>query len=114
MSRRPASFRLAIAGIVAMAAWLVVDPPAGASAAFPARLAVGVLCAAPLMVLLASARRADRRWGTWTALLMIPYVTFAVGALLMRPGSPLTGAVFATVAVLTFFAGLDASRRPRA
>lgn len=111
MSTRPPGFPAAILGLVVMAAWLVIDPPAGANAALPARLAVGLLCAAPLLALLVMARRVNRRWGTWTAVLMIPYVTFAVGALLMRPDGPLAGAGFATVAVLTFFAGLDASRR---
>lgn len=104
--------RLALAGLAYLAAALLVAPPAGSSASLPARLLVGVLCALPLVVLLATSPRGSARWGTWVALVMIPYVTLSVGAWLVTPAARVPGIAFATVASTVFFAGILAGRRP--
>jgi uncharacterized membrane protein len=104
--------RFALAGLVYLVVALLAAPPAGSSAPLAIRLLVGILFALPLLVLLAAALRGTARWGTWVALVMIPYVTFSVGAWLVTPAARLPGIVFATVASTVFFAGILAARQP--
>jgi uncharacterized membrane protein len=104
--------RLALAGLAYLVVALLAAPPAGSSAALNVRLLVGALFALPLLVLIGAGLRGAARWGTWVALVMIPYVTFSVGAWLVTPAARLPGIVFATVASTVFFAGILAARRP--
>lgn len=104
--------RLALAGLAYLVVALLVAPPAGASAPAAVRLLVGSLFALPLLLLLAAAFRGAGRWGVWAALVMIPYVTFSVGAWLVSPATRLPGIAFALVASVVFFAGILAARGP--
>jgi uncharacterized membrane protein len=104
--------RLALAGLAYLVIALLVAPPAGASAPAGVRLLVGAGFALPLVVLLGAGLRGPGRWGVWVALLMIPYVTFSVGAWLVSPATRLPGIVFALVASVVFFAGIIAARAP--
>lgn len=110
--QKPASVWISLLGLAALTLWLLVTPPAGADAGVSVRLVIGAICAAPLVVLLATANADRHKWGVWVAVMMIPYVTFSVGSLLVSPGARMQGALFAAVTVLTFFAGIDAARRP--
>jgi uncharacterized membrane protein len=101
-----------MAGLAYLVVALLVAPPAGSSATAAVRLLTGALFALPLLALLAAALRDAARWGTWVALVMIPYVTFSVGGWLVTPAARLPGIVFATVASTVFFAGILAARRP--
>ena len=98
------------AGLAVLTLWLLLAPPAGADANLAVRLVIGV-CAR------------DRSWSARHRAGRIPQVgrlgggddplrPFSVGSLLVSPGARLEGALFAAVAVLTFFAGIDAARRP--
>lgn len=103
--------RAAVAGLLVLSAWLLVSPPAGPAAAPVARLLIGLLCAAPLLILLLARRRAVRQWGAWVAIVMIPYFALSVGAFLVAPGQRLEGSAFATLIAVVFFTGIAASRQ---
>jgi uncharacterized membrane protein len=105
------SARLALLGLVILAGWLLVDPPADADASANARLVAGLFCALPLLILVAAWWRAGPKWGGWVAVVLVPYVTLAVGAVLVSPGGRLAAGLFALLTVVVFFAGLDAGRR---
>lgn len=100
-----------MAGLTGLTLWLLWSPPAGESVGAGERLAIGTACAAPLLVLLAQSLRNDTQWGKWVAVVMVPYVALSVGAMLVTPDGRWPGAVFAAVAVLVFFAGIDTARR---
>lgn len=102
--------RLSLAGLAYLVIALLVAPPAGASAPPGVRLLVGAGFALPLVLLLGAAFRGSNRWGVWVALLMIPYVTFSVGAWLVSPATRVPGIAFALVASVVFFAGILAAR----
>lgn len=112
-SARALSGRITVAGLAALALWLVADPPAGPSGGTLVRLAVGLACAAPLLLLLAAGARRDPRWGVWVAMVMVPYVTLGVGSLLATPGSRVARSLYAATCVVVFFAGIDTARRNR-
>jgi uncharacterized membrane protein len=99
-------------GLIVLALWLLVMPPAGAGVAWLIRLAIGALCAAPLLLLLVLGLRAVHQWGVWVAVVMIPYFALSVGALLVSPEQRVEGAAFATLVALVFFSGIAASRQP--
>jgi uncharacterized membrane protein len=103
--------RAAVAGLLVLSAWLLLAPPAGPAAAPVARLLIGLLCAAPLLILLLARRRAIRQWGAWVAIVMIPYFALSVGAFLFTPGQRLEGSAFATLIAVVFFTGIGASRQ---
>lgn len=105
--------RAALAGLLVLSAWLVVAPPAGAATASGPRLLIGLLCAAPLLVLVVAAFRAVRQWGAWVAIVLIPYFALSVGSFLVAPGRRLTGAAFATLIAVVFFTAIVASRQRR-
>ena len=104
--------RVCVAGLAYLALALLIAPPAGASAPAATRLLVGLLAATPLLVLLAARTRAAARWGTWVALVMIPYVTLSVGSWLVSPATRASGIAFALVASVVFFSGVFAARAP--
>lgn len=110
---RPASWWLTWLVLVVLSAWLLISPPAPRMADGSARLAIGLLCAAPLLLLLVTGLGRRPRWGAWVAVVMIPYLALGVGALLVTPSSRASQAVFSGLTVLAFFAGLDATRRPQ-
>jgi uncharacterized membrane protein len=103
--------RFTLAGLLVLAAWLLASPPAGPTTQPATRLVIGLLCAAPLLVLLVAGLRAVRQWGVWVAIVMIPYFTLSVGALLVSPGQRLPGAALATLVALLFFSGIATSRQ---
>ena len=98
------------AGLLLLAAWLMISPPAGASAPVLTRLLIGIAFAAPLLVLLVTSFRKVRQWGAWVAIILIPYFALTVGSLLVTPGSRAAGSAFATLMAVVFFAGILASR----
>jgi uncharacterized membrane protein YhaH (DUF805 family) len=102
--------RACLAGLAYLVVALIAAPPAGANAPATIRLLVGLLAAAPLLTLLATRRRAGARWGTWVALVMIPYVTLSVGSWLVAPATRTQGVLFAVVASVVFFSGVFAAR----
>jgi hypothetical protein len=105
-------FRMAQVGLALLALALVVDPPAGASAGAGVRLAIGLLCAAPLLALLGTSPRAGPRWGAWVAIVLVPYFALAVGGMLMMPADQRTLSVaFSGLVALVFLAGVAAARR---
>ena len=99
--------RAAVAGLLVLSAWLLLAPPAGPATEPVPRLLIGLLCAAPLLLLLL----AVRRWGAWVAIVMIPYFALSVSAFLVAPGQRLEGSAFATLIAVVFFAGIAASRQ---
>jgi hypothetical protein len=101
--------RATLAGLLVLSAWLLAAPPAGPAAAPATRLLIGLVCAAPLLLL--AGLRAVRQWGTWVAITMIPYFALSVGAMLVAQGQRLEGAAFATLIAVVFFTGIAASRR---
>lgn len=101
--------RVTVAGLLVLSAWLLVAPPAGTTADPTTRLLIGVLCAAPLLLL--AGLRAVRQWGAWVAIIMIPYFALSVGAMLVAQDQRLEGAAFATLIAVVFFTGIAASRR---
>lgn len=103
--------RFTIAGLLVLVVWLLVWPPAGPTASLGTRLLIGALCVTPLLVLLLAGLRAVRQWGIWVAIVMIPYFTLSVGALLVSPGQRLPGAVLSTLIAVVFFSGIATSRR---
>jgi uncharacterized membrane protein len=103
--------RGALLGLLVLSAWLVAAPPAGATASAGARLLIGLLCAAPLLLLVAAGLRAVRQWGAWVAITMIPYFTLSVGSMLVAPGQRVEGAAFASLIVIVFFTGIAALRQ---
>lgn len=105
------SAQVAMGGLTLLAAWLVLAPPADADSPAGTRLAVGLACALPLLILMAAWWRAGPRWGAWVAVVLVPYVTLAVGAVLVSPDGRLAAGLFALLTVVVFFAGLDAGRR---
>jgi uncharacterized membrane protein len=108
---QPLSARLALVGLVVLAAWLLRDPPAPDGATGLQRVIIGALCAAPLVVLAFTGLRARRQWGGWVATIMVPYITLATGSLLVAPANLVGSVSFTVIAVLVFFAGIDAGRR---
>lgn len=104
--------RATLAGLLVLAVWLLAAPPAGPATALATRLLIGVLCATPPLILLVAGLRTVRQWGVWVAIVMIPYFTLSVGALLVSPGQRLEGAALATLISLVFFSGIAASRQP--
>jgi uncharacterized membrane protein len=103
--------RATLAGLLVLSGWLLAAPPAGpATEPFP-RLLIGLLCAAPLLILMLVGFRAVRQWGAWVAIVLIPYFALSVGALLVAPGQRLQGTAFATLIAVVFFAGIAASRQ---
>jgi uncharacterized membrane protein len=103
--------RFTEAGLLVLVVWLVASPPAGPATGVAIRLFIGLLCAAPLLILLVAGLGPVRQWGVWVALVMIPYFALTVGALLVSPGQRLPGAALATLIALVFFGGIAASRR---
>ncbi|MEQ1802178.1 MAG: DUF2069 domain-containing protein [Gammaproteobacteria bacterium] len=103
--------RLTLAGLLVLSAWLVIAPPAGTAATPVARLLIGALCAAPLLLLVVAGLRAVRQWGAWVAISMIPYFALSVGAMLVAEGQRLEGAAFSALIALEFFAGIAATRQ---
>ena len=104
--------RLTLVGLAILGAWLLIWPPAGAAATTVVRLAIGLACAAPLLVLLLTGLGHSRKWGVWVAIVMIPYFALSVGAFLVAPTREPDGALFATLVAVLFFAGISASRQP--
>lgn len=102
--------RLAQAGLVLLAAVLIMDPPAGSSASPGVRLGIGLACAAPLLALLAGSLRPGPRWGAWVAIVLVPYFALSVGAMLVAPGDRMAGAAFPALVALVFVAGAWSSR----
>jgi uncharacterized membrane protein len=103
--------RATLAGLLVLAMWMLAAPPAGPAVTLATRLAIGTLCAAPLLILLVAGLRTARQWGAWVAIVMIPYFTLSVGALLVSPGQRLEGTALATLIALVFFSGIAASRQ---
>jgi len=103
--------RITLAGLLVLVAWLLAAPPAGPATELASRFLIGLLCAAPLLILLVTGLRTIRQWGVWVAIVMIPYFTLSVGALLVSPGQRLPGTVLSTVIALVFFSGIADSRR---
>ena len=103
--------RAALAGLLVLSGWLLVAPPAGPATEPVQRLLIGLLCAAPLLILVLASFRAIRQWGAWVAIVMIPYFALSVGAFLVAPGQRLQGAAFASLIALVFFTGIAASRQ---
>ena len=103
--------RLTLAGLLVLLVWLLVSPPAGPTTELATRLLIGLLCAAPLLILLFAGRRAVPQWGVWVAIVMIPYFALSVGAFLVAPGRRLEGSAFATLIAVVFFTGIAASRQ---
>ncbi|MEO8445508.1 MAG: DUF2069 domain-containing protein [Gammaproteobacteria bacterium] len=101
-----------LAGLLLLSAWLLLAPPAGPGTPPETRLLIGALCALPLLALVVAGLRAVRLWGAWVAIVLIPYFTLSVGALLVAPGQRLEGAAFATLIAVVFFSGIAASRKP--
>ena len=105
------STRLTLTGLAVLGAWLLMAPPAGVAATTLVRLAIGLACAAPLLVLLLTGFRHYRQWGVWVAIVMIPYFALSVGAFLVAPTREPVGALFAALVAALFFAGIRASRQ---
>ncbi len=105
--------RATLAGLLVLSVWLVVAPPAGPATAPVPRLLIGLLCAAPLLILVAAGFRAVRQWGAWVAIVLIPYFALSVGSFLVAPGRQLAGAAFATLIAVVFFTAIVASRQRR-
>lgn len=108
---RPPSAWAALAGLVILSVWLLAVPPAGAATGTAGRLLVGLACALPMLILIAAWLRPSIKWGAWVAVVMVPYVTLAVGAALIAQENRVAAIAFAAVTVLVFFTGLDAGRR---
>lgn len=104
--------RVCVAGLAGLSAVLLIAPPAGTSAPPGVRLLVGSAAALPLLLLLAARLRSPARWGTWVALVMIPYVALSVGSWLVSPSARGPGIAFALTASVVFFCGLFAGRAP--
>jgi uncharacterized membrane protein len=104
--------RFTLAGLLVLVVWLLASPPAGPTTARAPRLVIGLLCTAPLLILLVAGLRAVRQWGVWVAIVMIPYFALSVGSLLVSPGQRLPGAVLSTMIALVFFSGIATSRQP--
>ena len=103
--------RFTLGGLLVLVVWLLAAPPAGPTTALATRLLIGVLCAAPLLILLVTGLRAVRQWGVWVAIVMIPYFALSVAALLVSPGQRLPGTALSIVIALVFFSGVATSRR---
>jgi uncharacterized membrane protein len=103
--------RATVAGLLVLSAWLLLAPPAGPATEPVPRLLIGLLCAAPLLILLLARLRAVRQWGAWVAIVMIPYFALSVSAFLVAPGQRLAGSAFATLIAVVFFTGVAASRQ---
>ena len=104
--------RLTLAGLLVLAVWLLASPPAGPTTELATRLVIGLLCAAPLLILLVAGLRAVRQWGVWVAIVMIPYFALSVGALLVSSAQRLPGAALSMLIALLFFSGIATSRQP--
>lgn len=104
-------FRLAQGGLVLLVLTLVLDPPAGDSAGTGVRLAIGLLCAGPLLALLATSIRPGPRWGAWVAIVLVPYFALSVGAMLVVAGDRAYSAAFPALVVLVFMAASWSARR---
>lgn len=102
--------QLTFAGLLVLAGWLLVAPPAGAMAAPLTRLLIGGLCALPLLALACAGWRPVRQWGVWVAVVLVPYFALSVGAFLVNPAGRSEGALFATLIALVFFGGIFAAR----
>ncbi|MCL4720365.1 MAG: DUF2069 domain-containing protein [Gammaproteobacteria bacterium] len=74
------------------------------------RLGIGALCAAPLAALLGAAFRRPRQWGAWVAILLIPYFTLGLGALLVTPERNAASLAFVLLTLVTLFAGIASAR----
>lgn len=105
--------RAALAGLLLLCAWLVAAPPAGPATEPVPRLLIGLLCAAPLLILVVAGLRSVRQWGAWVAIVLIPYFALSVGSFLVAPGRRLAGATFATLIAVVFFLAIAASREQR-
>ena len=102
--------RLTQAGLLVLSAWLVVAPPAGAGAGTAARLGIGLVCALPLLLLVAAGLRPVRQWGAWVAIVLVPYFALSTGAMLVAPAARIEGVAFATLVAVVLFAGIAAGR----
>ncbi len=102
--------QLTQAGLLVLSTWLVVAPPAGAAAGTGARLAIGLACALPLLLLVAAGLRRVRQWGAWVAIVLVPYFALSTGAMLVAPATRFEGAAFATLVAVVLFAGIATGR----
>lgn len=93
---------LALLGLALMAGWILRPPAPGAAA---------VVAAAPLAVLLLAGLRPLPRWGIATAIVMLPYFSYGVMALLTDAGARGTAVAFSALTVVVFLAALDSQRR---
>lgn len=103
--------RVTVAGLVALGAWLLVAPPAGSAAGTGARLLIGAACALPLLILAVAGLRGARQWGTWTAIVLIPYFALSVGSMLVSPGGRLESTAFSVLVAAVFFLGIATGRQ---
>lgn len=92
--------RVAVAGIVALAA-LLLWPPSAAR----------FLAVVPLAALILAATTALSRWAIATAILMLPYFSYAVMETIIDPAVRLKSAILATLTVTVFLAAADSVRR---
>lgn len=103
-------FRLAQGGLVLLVLALMLDPPAGDSAGPAVRLAIGLLCAGPLLALLATSIRPGPRWGAWVAVVLVPYFALSLGAMLVVAGDRAYSAAFPVLVALVFVAASWSAR----
>lgn len=105
--------RLTLAGLLVLSAWLVVAPPAGTGTGLGVRLAIGFVCALPLLLLVAAGLRPARQWGAWVAIVLVPYFALGTGAMLVAPATRIEGVAFATLVAVVLFAGIATGRARR-
>jgi uncharacterized membrane protein len=103
--------RATSAGLLLLGLWLLVSPPAGNAAGAGIRLMIGALCALPLVILAVAGLRGVRQWGTWVAIVLIPYFALSVGAMLVNPGGRTEGTAFSVLVAVVFFLGIAADRQ---
>jgi uncharacterized membrane protein len=112
---RPPSGWVAWICLVILVVDLLLDP-AGTGSGAPLLGAIGAL---PLLVLLAAFARPGPKWGGWVAVVMVPYFTLGIGAVLtdavagVAAGSAaqLEAVFYSVVSLVAFFCGMASSRQ---
>lgn len=103
------SYRLVVSGLLALLVvlpwWLQANTSSLGLAGAIAGGAVG-----PVLLLFITLSR-TRNWSGITALCMIPFATIGVMDLVANISAPDSGLLLAVLAIMTFFAALDAGRR---
>ena len=107
--------RLALARRVSQLGLLILSVAILAPAvnATTSSLMLAVTTTLPLLLSAVLAFRQTLRWGLWTAVLMIPYFSFALTDMLTNPNNLWSSGLIALLAVIIFFTAIDVTRLMR-